>query len=65
MRPSQRFSPVCLTTPFFAQGYSKAALVELIGFVALNTFNNYVEHLDGTPIDWPLAQRLPAALATA
>jgi len=44
---------------FFAQGYSKAALVELIGFVALNTFNNYVEHLDGTPIDWPLAQRLP------
>jgi AhpD family alkylhydroperoxidase len=46
---------------FFAQGYSKAALVELIGFVALNTFNNYVEHLDGTPIDWPLAQRLPAA----
>jgi hypothetical protein len=35
--------------------------VELIGFVALNTFNNYVEHLDGTPSDWPLAQRLPAA----
>lgn len=50
---------------FFAQGYSKAALVELLGFVALNTFNNYVEHLDGTPIDWPLAQRLPVAAATA
>lgn len=46
---------------FFAQGYTKAALVELIGFVALNTFNNYIEHLDGTPIDWPLAQRLPAS----
>jgi AhpD family alkylhydroperoxidase len=50
---------------FFAQGYSKAALVELIGFVALNTFNNYVEHLDGTPIDWPLAQRLPASEVNA
>lgn len=46
---------------FFAQGYGKAALVELLGFVALNTFNNYVEHLDGTPIDWPLAKRLPQA----
>lgn len=50
---------------FFAQGYSKVAPVEFIGFVPLNTFNNNVEHLDGTPIDWPLAQRLPAATATA
>ncbi len=44
---------------FFAHGYGKAALVELIGFVALNTFNNYIEHLDGVPVDWPLAERLP------
>ncbi|MDF7813716.1 carboxymuconolactone decarboxylase family protein [Hymenobacter sp. YC55] len=45
---------------FFAAGYSKAALVELIGFVALNTFNNYVQHIAQVPIDWPAAQPLPA-----
>jgi uncharacterized peroxidase-related enzyme len=45
---------------FFAAGYSKAALVELIGIIALNTFNNYVQHIAQVPIDWPAAQSLPA-----
>ncbi|WP_046244817.1 carboxymuconolactone decarboxylase family protein [Hymenobacter terrenus] len=45
---------------FFAAGYSKAALVELIGFIAVNTFNNYVQHLANVPIDWPVAESLPA-----
>jgi alkylhydroperoxidase family enzyme len=30
---------------FFAAGYSKAALVELIGLVAANAFHSYVAHL--------------------
>ncbi len=45
---------------FFAAGYSKAALVELIGFVALNTFNNYVQHIAQVPIDWPALQQQEA-----
>ena len=45
---------------FFAAGYSKAALVELIGFVALNTFNNYVQHIAQVPIDWPALQEQEA-----
>ena len=45
---------------FFAAGYSKAALVELIGVIALNTFNNYVQHIAQVPTDWPAAQALPA-----
>ena len=49
-----------LLDQFFAVGYSKAALVEVIGFVALNTFNNYVQHVAQVPTDWPAAQPLPA-----
>ncbi|MBC8081873.1 MAG: carboxymuconolactone decarboxylase family protein [Hymenobacter sp.] len=45
---------------FHAAGYSKAALVELIGFVAVNTFNNYVQHIANVPIDWPAIRPLPA-----
>jgi len=45
---------------FFAAGYSKAALVELIGVIALNTFNNYVQHIAQVPTDWPAAQPIPA-----
>ena len=41
---------------FFAAGYDQAALAELIGFVALNTFTNYVNHIAATPIDFPLAK---------
>jgi uncharacterized peroxidase-related enzyme len=49
-----------VVTAFFAAGYSKAALVELIGFVAVNTFNNYVQHLADVPIDWPAVVEMPA-----
>ncbi|WP_310394052.1 carboxymuconolactone decarboxylase family protein [Hymenobacter sp.] len=45
-----------LLDQFFVAGYSRAALVELIGFVALNTFNNYVQHIADVPIDWPAVQ---------
>lgn len=45
-----------LVEQFFEAGYSKAALVELVGFVALNTFNNYVQHLADVAIDWPAVQ---------
>ncbi len=45
---------------FFAVGYSKAALVELIGFVALMVFANYLDHITETPIDYPQAKELNA-----
>lgn len=38
---------------FFAAGYSKAALVELLAFVAANTFNNYLQHLADVAVDFP------------
>jgi len=44
---------------FFDTGYSKAALAELIGLVALNTFTNYINNIAETKIDFPLAQDLP------
>ncbi len=40
---------------FYAAGYDKAALVELIGFVAVNTYNNYLNNIAGTTIDFPEA----------
>ncbi len=43
---------------FFNLGYSKAALTEVIGHVALNTFTNYINHIANTPIDFPLAPEL-------
>ena len=46
---------------FFEVGYSKAALAELIGFVALNTFTNYFNHIAATKIDFPAAPQLTEA----
>ncbi|MCA9398870.1 MAG: carboxymuconolactone decarboxylase family protein [Candidatus Omnitrophica bacterium] len=43
---------------FFSAGYSKRALVDLIGFVALNVFTNYFNHIAQTKIDFPEAQSL-------
>ncbi len=43
---------------FFAVGYSKAALAELIGLVALNTFTNYFNHIVQTDNDFPQAPEL-------
>ena len=37
---------------FFNNGFGKGALVELIGLVALNTFNNYLNHIADTEIDF-------------
>ncbi len=46
---------------FFQAGYSKGALVDVIGLVALNTFTNYLNHIADTPIDFPLAPQHSAA----
>jgi len=43
---------------FFSAGYSKGELVDLIGFVALNVFTNYFNHIAQTKIDFPKAQSL-------
>jgi uncharacterized peroxidase-related enzyme len=43
---------------FFAVGYDRAALVELIGLVALNVWNNYTNHMAQTPVDFPPAPEL-------
>ncbi len=40
---------------FFAVGYDRAALVELIGLVALNVWNNYTNHIAHLPVDFPPA----------
>ncbi|WP_182835541.1 carboxymuconolactone decarboxylase family protein [Flagellimonas lutimaris] len=38
---------------FLATGYTNGAAVEVIGQIALNTFNNYTNNLAGTPVDFP------------
>ena len=43
---------------FFEAGYSKGALVDVIGLVALNTFTNYLNHIADTEVDFPNAQKL-------
>ena len=43
---------------FISAVYSKAALFELIGFVSLNIFTNYVNHIAKTPIDFQEVQAL-------
>jgi AhpD family alkylhydroperoxidase len=50
-----------LIDKFFEAGYNKAALAELIGWIAVNTITNYTNHIAGTEIDFPKAP----ALATA
>ena len=44
-----------LVDRFLSAGYTRAALVELIGFVAVNTFNNYLNNIAETTIDFPAA----------
>ncbi|MBW6483601.1 MAG: carboxymuconolactone decarboxylase family protein [Vicingaceae bacterium] len=46
---------------FYNAGYSKATLIEVIGLVALNTFNNYFNHIAETPVDFPLAKEVQTA----
>lgn len=47
-----------LVNSFFKAGYSKAALVELIGLVSLNINKNYLNHISGVPLDFPAAKEL-------
>lgn len=55
-RPDQN-----LINAFHTAGYSKAALAELIGLVAVNTITNYTNHLADTAIDFPAAPQLAEA----
>jgi uncharacterized peroxidase-related enzyme len=43
---------------FYAMGYNEAALIELIGLVAIRIFTNYVFAITNVPIDFPLAETL-------
>lgn len=44
-------------------GYTHEHLAELIGWVAVNIFTNYTNHIAGTEIDFPEAQSLHAQSA--
>ena len=46
---------------FFEAGYSKQALVELVGYVSFMTFSNYLNNLTEIPIDFPKAKSLKDA----
>ena len=43
---------------FIEAGYTKGALVDVIGLVALNTFTNYLNHIADTEVDFPKAKQL-------
>lgn len=47
---------------FLEAGYTRGAVVEVIGQIAKNMFNNYANHIAGTEVDFPKA---PALLAVA
>jgi AhpD family alkylhydroperoxidase len=47
-----------LLEKFFGVGYNEAALMELVGLVAVRTFTNYVYSLTDIPVDFPPAQPL-------
>jgi AhpD family alkylhydroperoxidase len=52
-----------LVEKFFAAGFNRAALIELVALVADKTFANYVNNLIHTPIDFPMAKELDAIAA--
>lgn len=43
---------------FLNAGYDNAAVVEVIGQIAKNFFNNYTNHIAGTPVDFPAPKAL-------
>jgi uncharacterized peroxidase-related enzyme len=47
-----------LLDAFFAAGFNEAALMELIGLIAVRTFTNYVFAITNIPIDFPAAAPL-------
>jgi len=40
---------------FLAAGYSQAALIDVIGWISLNLYTNYFNHMAETPLDFPKA----------
>ncbi|HEX8316120.1 MAG TPA: carboxymuconolactone decarboxylase family protein [Flavisolibacter sp.] len=44
---------------FFNAGYNEAAMMELIGLIAVRIFTNYVYTLTNIPVDFPAADPLP------
>jgi len=45
-----------ILSDFFALGYDRAALIDLMALINLMTFTNYVFRLTKIPIDFPLAK---------
>jgi len=43
---------------FFNEGFDEGALMELIGFVVVRIFTNYVFAITEIPVDFPLAPAL-------
>lgn len=43
-----------------SKGLSDGEILEVVAIVAQTTFSNYTNHLAHTPIDFPLAENLPA-----
>ena len=43
---------------FKAAGYSDAALIEVIAWVAYNAFTNYFNHIAGTEVDFPAPAKI-------
>ena len=46
---------------FFKVGYGKQAVVELVAFVGLMTFSNYLNNLTDVTVDFPKAKSLKEA----
>ena len=46
---------------FFGAGYGKQALVELVAFVSIMNFSNFINNIAHTSIDFPLAKELKTA----
>jgi uncharacterized peroxidase-related enzyme len=46
---------------FRQAGFDDAAALEIVGHVALNTLNNYLNHVAGTEVDFPAAPAKAAA----
>lgn len=53
-----KVSDQALLTEFFAQGYSKAALIDLIIAIADKVVMNYVHNITEVPIDFPIATEI-------
>jgi alkylhydroperoxidase family enzyme len=50
---------------FWAEGFDKAALIDLISLVIDKSLANYVHNLTQIEIDWPAAQKVEASFELA